>query len=54
VSSVRRSASSLGTAQPGIPRQPGQTFVFAPRQTHWRNPHHIFDFVLSWTWVSSR
>jgi hypothetical protein len=54
VSTVSRSASSFGTGStPGIPRQTGQTFVFGGEPYWLAQPHHIFDFVLSWTWVSS-
>jgi hypothetical protein len=39
---------------PATQDKPGQTFVFgsAPNALG-QDPHHIFDFVLSWTCVSS-
>ncbi len=53
VSAVRRSASSLATGNtPGKPRQTGQTCVFGAAPNSLAQPHHIFDFVLSWTCVS--
>ena len=53
VSAVSRSASSLATGStPGRPRQTGQTWVFGGAPNSLAQPHHIFDFVLSWTWVS--
>src|SRR5438105_4478280 len=36
-----------------MPRQTGQTFVLGGAPNTLAQPHHIFDFVLSWTWVSS-
>src|SRR5207302_2341978 len=54
VSTVSRSASSFATGNtPGIPRQTGQTFVLGGAPNSLAQPHHIFDLVLSWTWVSS-
>ena len=54
VRAVRRSASSLATGStPGRPRQTGQTLVLGGAPNSLAQPHHIFDFVLSWTCVSS-
>src|SRR3954469_13263337 len=36
-----------------MPRQTGQTFVLGGAPNALAQPHHIFDFVLSWTCVSS-
>src|SRR5512137_743179 len=53
VSTVSRNASSLATGStPGIPRHTGQTLVLGGAPNALAQPHHIFDFVLSWTWVS--
>src|SRR2546425_5115751 len=47
-------ASSLATGStPGRPRQTGQTFVFGGAPNSLAQPHHILDFVLSWTCVSN-
>src|SRR5882757_3552939 len=35
-----------------MPRQTGQTLVFGSEPNALAHPHHIFDFVFSWTWVS--
>src|SRR6516162_8682107 len=54
VSVVSRNASSFATGRtPGKPRQTGQTFVLGGAPNSFAHPHHIFDFVLSWTCVSS-
>src|SRR6266850_873784 len=51
---VSRNASSLATGNtPGRPRQTGQTWVFGGAPNSFAHPHHIFEFVLSWTWVSN-
>src|SRR5947209_6374560 len=51
---VSLSASSLATGNtPGKPRHTGQTWVLGAAPNSLAQPHHIFDLVLSWTWVSS-
>src|SRR6266566_7604444 len=51
---VSRKAASFATGStPGKPRQTGQTFVLGGAPNSLAQPHHIFDLVLSWTWVSS-
>src|SRR5437773_1723829 len=50
---VRSGSETISiSGTPGRPRQTGQTFVFGSAPNALAQPHHIFDFVLSWTWVS--
>src|SRR6185312_544346 len=54
VSTVRRMAYSFATGNtPGKPMHTGHTLVLGGAPKALAQPHHIFDFVLSWTCVSS-